>query len=470
MTNTIPDRTTLAQQKADLENGAVTAVRLTEQALARIAATQPTLNAFRVIRGEDALEEAAMADRRLAAGERLPLLGIPIAIKDEVDLAGYPTAFGTRCRPEPAREDCEMVRRLKAAGAIIVGKAHSSELGQWPLTGGPDIGHTHNPWQRGRTAGGSSGGSAAAVAAGLVAAAMGSDGAGSLRIPAAWNHLVSIKPQRGRIPTSPWPEMFNGLTVFGPLTSTVGDAALLLDAVSGPHADDRHQPLDLKVSDQVGRNPGRLRVALSLEPPFTGVPIELDPQIRASLEQLAERLAQLGHQVTEDNPDYGKLLGLNFLPRSLAGLDEWERRLPDPHNLDPRTRQNARSGRALRGLPLSAARRAEPRLRRRVGRIFQRADIVLAPCTATLPPSVDAIDNTSPLETTRRIISYCPYTWPWNVLGWPSVSVPAGFSTEGLPIGAQLMGPANSEPLLVALAAQLEAEARWHEKTPPRWW
>lgn len=153
-----------------------------------------------------------------------------------------------------------MVRRLKEAGAIIVGKTHSAELGQWPLTGGGKIGHTHNPWKQGRTAGGSSGGSSAAVAGGLVAAAMGSDGAGSVRIPAAWTHLVGIKPQRGRIPTSPWPEMFNGLTVEGPLARTVKDAALLLDAVSGPCASDIHQPPPVSVTDAVGRDPGRLIV------------------------------------------------------------------------------------------------------------------------------------------------------------------------------------------------------------------
>src|SRR4029079_2897435 len=162
---------------------------------------QSTLNAFWLVFTAQALADAAVADRRRAAGDTAPLLGIPIAVKDDVDVAGVPTAFGTDGYVRPATHDSEVVRRLKAAGAVIVGKTNTCELGQWPFTSGPALGHTRNPWSREHTPGGSSGGSAAAVAAGLVAAAIDSDGAGSVRIPAAWTHLVGIKPQRGRIST-----------------------------------------------------------------------------------------------------------------------------------------------------------------------------------------------------------------------------------------------------------------------------
>ncbi len=158
---------------------------LVAEALGKIDATQGTLNAFRVVRHAAAMAEARDADRRLASGERLPLLGVPIAIKDDVDMAGEPTAFGCAGEFPPADADCEAVRRLRAAGAVIVGKTNSSELGQWPFTEGPAFGATRNPWHLDHSAGGSSGGSAAAVAAGLVPAAVGSDGAGSVRIPAA---------------------------------------------------------------------------------------------------------------------------------------------------------------------------------------------------------------------------------------------------------------------------------------------
>ncbi len=200
-------------------------------ALARIEATQPTLNAFRHLRAEAALAEAAEADRRLAAGERLPLLGVPVAVKDDTDVAGLPTHFGCAGERPPATADSEAVRRLRAAGAVVVGKTNSCELGQWPFTEGPGFGATRNPWNTAHTPGGSSGGSAAAVAAGLVPAALGSDGA-TVRIPAAWTHLVGIKPQRGRVSVHPHSDAFQGLTVNGPLARTVADAALLLDAAA----------------------------------------------------------------------------------------------------------------------------------------------------------------------------------------------------------------------------------------------
>ena len=167
---------------------------------------------------------------------------MPIAVKDDVDVAGVPRCSARRAGCASAAADAEVVRRLRAAGAIIVGKTNTCELGQWPFTSGPAFGHTRNPWSRNHTPGGSSGGSAAAVAAGLVTAAIGSDGAGSVRIPAAWTHLVGIKPQRGRISTWPLPEAFNGITVNGVLARTVTDAALLLDAASGNVAGDRHKP------------------------------------------------------------------------------------------------------------------------------------------------------------------------------------------------------------------------------------
>lgn len=460
----------LHAQIAALDEGSVTATTLVGEAIERIEASQSTLNAFRIVRGEAALREAETADRRRAAGDSAPLLGVPIAIKDDVDFGGLPTAFGTPCDCAPAPADAEMVRRLRTAGAIIVGKTHSSELGQWPLTGGPELGHTHNPWQRNITPGGSSGGSAAAVAAGLVPAALGSDGAGSIRIPAAWTNLVGIKPQLGRIPTSPEPERFNGLTVQGPLTRSVADAALLLDLLSGAHAGDRHQPPPVTTRDAIGRDPGRLTIGLSLKIPFTGTPTRLDPQIRQAVESMARTLSGLGHDVVVDDPAYGKRLGLNFLLRSAPALEEWRRRLPDPSKLERRTRQNARLGRWLQGTPLKLARAAEPGLRRRIGQVFDRVDILLAPTTATPPPAVDAIDHTGGWETDKIVTAACPYTWPWNVLGWPSINVPAGFNDAGLPLGAQLMGPENSEPLLISVAAQLESALRWEQHAPVPWW
>ncbi|WP_030326972.1 amidase [Streptomyces sp. NRRL B-3229] len=458
----------LAETARALADGGLTSVSLVERTLARIDASQDTLNAFRLVRTEAALAEAEAADRDLAAGVRKPLLGVPVAVKDDMDVAGEPTAFGCRGEFPAVARDGEAVRRLRAAGAVIVGKTNTCEFGQWPFTEGPAFGATRNPWSPEHTPGGSSGGSAAAVAAGLVPVALGSDGAGSVRIPASWTHLVGIKPQRGRVSTWPRGESFQGITVNGTLARTVADAALLLDAASGNHPLDPHRPPAVDACAAVGRDPGRLRIALALKPPFTALPARLRPDVRARVLELAEKLAALGHTVEEADPPYGQI-GLTFVPRATAGIAERVREAPFPALLDRRTREAARLGGLLGGVPLRAARHSEAVLHRRIGGFFTSYDVVLAPTTAAPPPRVGAMLELGGLATDRAMIAACPYAWPWNVLGWPGVNVPAGFVGDGLPVGAQLLGPANSEPLLLSLAGQLEAELRWHEVWPPEW-
>lgn len=455
----------LAECARALAHGEVSARELVERALSRIEATQHSLNAFRVVRAEAALAEADAADRELSAGARRPLLGVPVAVKDDMDVAGEPTAFGcrgcSRPRPRTGRRYAGCARPGRSSSARPTPASSASGRSPRGL-----LGATRNPWHAEHTPGGSSGGSAAAVAAGLVPAALGSDGAGSVRIPASWTHLIGIKPQRGRISTWPRAESFQGITVNGTLARTVADAALLLDAASGNHDGDLHRPPALRVADAVGREPGRLRIALSLKPPFTALPARLDPVVRARVVALAERLAELGHTVEEAEPRYGQI-GLTFIPRATAGIAERVRDLPYPHLLDRRTLGAARLGRLLGGAPLRVARRAEATLHRRIGALFDTYDVLLAPTTAAPPPRIGSMADLSGLGTDRAMIAACPYAWPWNILGWPGVNVPAGFVDGGLPVGAQLLGPANSEPLLVSLAAQLEADQRWHEHWPP---
>ena len=460
---------TLTNQLYQLASGAVTSEELVRRSLDAIEASQPTLNAFRVVLTEQAVAEARRADRDRAAGKQLPLLGIPIAIKDDVDVAGVPTRFGTAAEVAPASADSEVVRRLRAAGAVIVGKTNTCELGQWPFTGGPSFGHTSNPWSRKHSPGGSSGGSAAAVAAGLVTAAIGSDGAGSVRIPAAWTHLVGIKPQRGRISTAPLPEAFNGITVNGVLARTVTDAALVLDAASGNADGDLHRPAPIHAAEHVKRAPGPLRIAVSTKFPFTGTRAELHPEIAAALQGVADQLGQLGHTVTPQNPSYGIRMSWDFLARSTAGLQDWADRLGDPE-CDDRTVANMRIGLALSQNTLRRARIHEARAQRRLGWIFNLVDVVIAPTTAQPPPLTHEFDRLGWFATEQRAIRQCPITWPWNLVGWPSINVPAGFTSDGLPIGVQLMGPADSEPLLISLAAELEAVSGWAARQPEPWW
>lgn len=459
----------LAAQLERLKRGEVSSRELVERTLRRIDETQATFNAFRCVRAEAALAEADEADRRRAAGESPALLGAPVAIKDDLDLAGEATPFGCRGTFERKDADAEAVRRLREAGAVIVGKTNTPELGQWPITEGPAFGATRNPWNLDHSPGGSSGGASAAVAGRLVPAALGSDGLGSVRIPAAWTNLVGIKPQRGRISTWPDPEPFNGLTCIGPLARTVLDAALLLDAASGNHPRDPHRPPPppepYAVSAQRADPGRRLRVALSLKAPYAPYPRHLKQAVRLQVEQLARAIEALGHDVSEADPSYG-VLGVGVLPRSIAGVHEWTARVPDRALLDPRTREAARLGRLLGGPLLRAARALERPMQRQVGTIFRRFDVVVAPTAGEPPLRIGELDGLSGWETDKRMLAACPYTWPWNVVGWPAISVPAGFVGDRLPVGAQLLGPAGSEPLLIALAAQLEAAERWYERRP----
>lgn len=453
-----------------IATGELTSAELVDLSLRRIHAAQPVLGAFACIRDEAAREEAAAADARREAGDTAPLLGVPIAVKDDVDVAGHPTQFGCDGTFDAKTEDSEIVRRLRDAGAIIVGKTTSPELGQWPVTEGPWFAPTRNPWHLDHTPGGSSGGAAAAVAAGLVPGAIGSDGAGSVRIPAAWTGLVGVKPQRGRLSTWPDPEAFNGLTCFGPLTRTVGDAALMLDALGGNHPGDLHAPPAPPVpyTQAAATPPRRLRIALSFRQPFALVPKVRNDEVVDHIRATATLLRDLGHEVVEREPDYG-LIGVSFVPRSTVALREWATRLPDTSLLDARTKENLVLGRILAGPGLAAGRGLEHVFRRRIGRIFRDADVVLAPTTALPPLPIGALDDLSPWETHKLVVGSCPYAWAWNVLGWPGISVPAGHTSAGLPIGAQLLGPGNSEPLLLALAGELEQAACWDERRPEAW-
>ena len=456
----------LREQVLMLQSGEVSSRELVAEALGRAEAAQLTLNAFRVICAEEAIAAADEADRRLSSGEGAPLLGVPVAIKDDVDLSGHTTPFGCG-GGKPAVRDAEAVRRLREAGAIVIGKTHAPEVGQWHFTETPLHGATRNPWNTDHTPGGSSGGAAAAVAAGVVPAAIGSDGAGSIRIPAAWTGLIGLKPQRGRVSTWPDAEAFNGLSCYGPLTRSVGDTALMLDAVHGNVPADLHkpQPPSEPFAEAATRDPGRLRIALSFATPF-GVPTKVDPEHRAAIEAFADQLSGLGHEVFPLDPDYG-MVGPALIPRGMAGVEQWlSAHGEDRSALEPRTRLHARFGNALSGIPLRVARAAEPSLKRRIGRVFERCDVVLTPTTAKPPPRIGALDGRGYWATSTTASAICPFAFAWNVTGWPGLSVPAGLTSSGLPIGAQLLGRENDEATLLSLAGSVEREAGgWPQPT-----
>jgi amidase len=457
----------LAEQAAMLVAGEVSSRELVEASLERAEATQTDLNAFRLLRAEEALAEADAADVRLGEGTGAPLLGVPVAIKDDVHLTGCTTPFGCGGEHRTAIRDAEMVRRLREAGAIVIGKTHAPEVGQWHFTETPTYGATRNPWNTDHTPGGSSGGAAAAVAAGVVPAAIGSDGAGSIRIPAAWTGLVGLKPQRGRVSTWPDAEAFNGLSCYGPLARSVADAALLLDAVYGNVPADAHRPSAPAepFSESAAREPHRLRVAVSFATPF-GLSGKVDDEHRRAIEATAGRLTELGHDVTPADPDYG-LVGPAIIPRGMAAVDAWLRANVEDHScLEPRTRTHAKVGKLLSGAPLKLSRAGEPALRRRVGRVFDRFDVVLTPTTAKPPPRIGALAGRGYWATSSTASATCPFAFAWNVVGWPAISIPAGLTESGLPIGAQLLGRENDEATLLALAGALERAGDGWERAP----
>ena len=452
----------LRTQVEALATGTVSAAQLVEAHLERIAALDPALGAFRCVRADAARAEAVAADERRAAGDvdGAPLLGVPVAIKDDTDIEGETTPFGSGGEHAVRAADEPVVARLRAAGAVVVGKTTTPELGQWPFTEGPGFGAARNPYDLERTPGGSSGGSAAAVAAGLVPAAVGSDGAGSVRIPAAWCGLVGIKPSRGLVPGGVWFDLFHGLSTNGPLARDTADAALLLDVLADTgtrHAD------AARVGADPARGPGRLRIGVSFATPWF-VPGKIHPDVRSAVLRVADVLRELGHDVIEAEPDHG-LAGMAFLPRGTNGVRRGLASLGPGAVVEGRTREHARLGGLLGGPLLRGAKALEPLLAGRMAKVYERVDVLLAPTTARPALRVGHFDGRSYWPTGTGIEAACPFAFPWNVVGWPGVNVPAGTS-GGVPLGAQLLGRAGDEPGLIALAAQLETVERWDERRP----
>jgi amidase len=410
----------------------------------------------------------------IAAGElssreltELPLLGVPIAVKDDVDVAGEVTALGSNACDEPAAADAEVVRRLRAAGAVIVGKTNVPELCVWPFTETATFGVTRNPWDVQRTPGGSSGGSGAAVAAGLVGAALGSDGAGSIRIPAAWCGLFGLKPQRGRVSMAPRPRAWNGLSVNGVLTRRVADTALFHDVCSGAtDVDLDSAPAPATPFAQAAATPpGRLRIAYSSRVP-PGVIAKLDDDGARALSETVELLRSLGHELTERDPDYAIGAGTMLVPRYVRGVYEDARAVPHPERLERRTKGMARLG-ALAGPLFERAIAGEAEYARRLNAIFEQHDVLLTPSTAAGPPRIGRLQGRGALWTLNAVASWVPYNGIWNVTGQPAASVPAGFGADALPRGVQLVGRPNDEATLLSLAAQIEAERPWAQIRPP---
>lgn len=450
-----PGTPTAARIAADVREGSRTAAEVTEASLARIAAVDPVLNAFTVVLAEEARRDAAAVDA-LPPAERGPLAGVPVAIKAESDVAGHVTTYGGRGFSTPAGADAEAVRRLRAAGAVVVGITGMPEFGQFPFTESAAFGAVVNPAAPGRTPGGSSGGSAAAVASGCVPLALGGDGGGSVRIPASACGLVGLKPTRGRVSAAPAADLWGALGVKGPLARTVEDAALMLGVLTGTLPVDRWHaapPAPAAAGLPGDDDAGALRVAW-LTRPAPG-PVAADPQAAAAVESAAQRLAEAGHRVERED---GRLDGVEsaFLPQFFGALHGCAAGAEHPERLEARTRQTARMGAWARGPVVRRAEAAGERARARFQERFAGVDAVLTPTLACVPPRAGRLDGVGSVPALLRSLPMIAFTTHANVTGLPALSVPAGTSREGWPIGVQLMGTGEDEAVLLRLATALE--------------
>lgn len=446
-----------------VRTGEVRPRELVELYLRRIEALDPRLNAFRTTFAEQAL--AAADEPAIPDG---PLAGVPIAIKDDIPVAGQVATMGTGTIRAPAVADAEAVRRLRVAGAIPVGITNVPELMIFPWTATAANGITRNPWHLERTPGGSSGGSASAVAAGMVAAATGSDGGGSIRIPAASCGLVGMKPTRGRVSAQPDGSGWLGLSVFGALARTVADSALLLDVMHGAMPGDEYAAPAFEGSylEAASTPPGRLRIAVSRKVP-PGLIARVSQDQRVAWERTAKLLSELGHEVVERSPAYG-LAQLDFVQMWLRSIYESTLEVPDATQLEALTRQMATGGRWL----VPPGRRARLGTKQaatsaRIMALWDEVDVLVTPGTATTAIGAEgAYRKPAPLaiDVAAR---FTPFTPLFNLTGQPAITIPAGIGADGLPLSVQLVGRLGAEDLLYSLAGQLESAAPWAQRRPP---
>lgn len=430
-----------------------------EHTLARMRASDAELNAFSMVLEAEALAAADRLDAQGAGTQAGPLHGVPVAVKEELDVAGAVTTYGGRANVTPARADGEVVRRLRAAGAVIVGKTTMPEFGAFPYTESVARGVSRNPWSPAHTPGGSSGGTAAALASGMVPVAIGGDGGGSIRIPAACCGLFGLKPQRGRVTSAPHEHLWWALGTVGPLSRTVRDSAIVYDVIRGGLPADRfHAGETSSFTDAVDREPGRLRIGWSVKPVAKG--IRPDPlHVRAVRDQ-AKVLADLGHDVREIDPRYPDPT-LAFVPQFFAGIRAEADEVEHYDRLERRTRETYRLGSWVTPRVREWAIGRSEEISVRANRVFDDIDVLLTPTMAHRPPKVGVLDGRGTVASSLASLPAIAYVALWNVAGNPAAAVPSGIGPDGLPLSVQLVGRPDEETILISLSAQLERTRPW---------
>lgn len=457
--------------------GEVTSEQLVTESLARIDQIDPQVNAFTLVLRERALDQARALDDQLARlapdgadPTALPLLGVPISVKDHIWLAGTAATNGSVALEHFVPEcDARSVARLRAAGAIVVGKTNNPEFCYRGYTDNDLWGLTRNPWALDRTPGGSSGGAGASIAYGATPIALGTDGGGSIRIPAAFCGVVGHKPTFGLVPARPGFRGWPTLSVHGPITRTVRDAALALSVLAGPAVEDfLTWPVDVgNLSEAVSRpvNWSSLRVAVSEDLGWAAV----EPAVRGAFRAAVDRLVGEGAQVVETAPRTSypvELWNDIALAEGFASegplLEEWGDRLAAG------TREIVEAGRGTAAEQYLDAQERRAGFARIWAEFFEAYDVLLAPST---PVPAFGVDVASPASVDGTPVDpffddWCVLALPANLTGQPSCAVPTGFDEAGLPVGLQVVGPRWSDARVLAVAAQYERLAPWHESWP----
>jgi aspartyl-tRNA(Asn)/glutamyl-tRNA(Gln) amidotransferase subunit A len=460
MGSAMTDLGTISELTPRLRRREISPVEITQACLSRIEKSNPALNAFITVMAESALADARKAEAEILRGEwRGPLHGVPVALKDLIDTAGVRTTAGSELyKDRIPNQDAEVVRRLRLAGAVIVGKNNLHEFAYGGSSLVSFFGDVHNPWDLGRIAGGSSGGSAAAVVAGLAYAAIGTDTAGSIREPAALCGCVGLKPTYGRVSSRGVIPLSTSLDHVGPLAATVVDAAVILQAIAGYDSADI-ATADVPVADYVSalrEGAKSLRVGVPRAYFFD----DLDPEVASAMEHALRAMATLGAEITEVQLDVPTDRTLQ-MAESYAYHAETVARSPELYR--PETLRRIQSGEKVSAADYIQRRRELEEVRRTIHAVFADLDVLVTP---TMPmPAPDIADLKADPDALRPAeLKLLGNTRPFNVWGLPAISIPSGFTESGMPIGLQIAGPPWREDMVLRLAQAYEQATAWHKR------
>jgi aspartyl-tRNA(Asn)/glutamyl-tRNA(Gln) amidotransferase subunit A len=463
MARGMSDFTTISELAERLRRKEISPVEITRDCLIRIEKLNPALNAFITVLAELALTEAGRAEAEIARGEwRGPLHGIPIALKDLIDTAGVRTTSASALHEKRVPgEDAEVTRKLRQAGAVIVGKNNLHEFAYGGSSLVSHFGDVHNPWEIGRVAGGSSGGSAAAVAAGIAFAAIGTDTAGSIREPAALCGCVGLKPTYGRVSSRGVMPLSASLDHVGPIVRSVADAAIMLQAVAGYDTRDITSA-DVPVADYVsalGENTKSLRVGIVRTYFFE----DLDSEVASAMEHALHGIETMVAEVKEIRLEVPT-------DRTLQAAESYvyhaENVAKSPELYQAETLRRIRTGEKVTAAEYILRRQELEEARRGIRKIFADVDLIVTPTTPIPAPAIAEL-KTSPDSLRPAELKLLRNTRPFNVWGLPAISVPCGFTQDGLPIGLQIAGPHWCEDLVLRLAHAYEQATAWHKRQCP---